>query len=83
PRDASLPAEPSRMRSSIPADTGPPADSSWDAAPPWAGPSDDEGTSVSKEQAAEVSDLPVVRYILSTFGGKIQSVEAVSEDSPQ
>ncbi|MEM1177662.1 MAG: DNA polymerase III subunit gamma/tau [Acidobacteriota bacterium] len=57
---------------------------SWDDAPPWAGPETGAGqSSVSPEQAAEVSDLPVVRYILSTFGGKIQSVEAASEDSSQ
>ncbi|MEO1368421.1 MAG: hypothetical protein AAFX50_14705, partial [Acidobacteriota bacterium] len=66
------------------ADAGPtPAEPSWDAAPPWAGPGGEDEASVSEEQAAQVSDLPVVRYILSTFGGKIQSVEAVSEDSPQ
>ncbi|MEM8995844.1 MAG: hypothetical protein AAGF23_13745, partial [Acidobacteriota bacterium] len=84
PRPAAMPSEPSRMRAPQPSDSEPTsADIGWDTAPPWAGPSGEDEASVSEEQAAEVSDLPVVRYILSTFGGKIQSVEAASEDSPQ
>ena len=81
-------------RDTGPPNTGPSNTGSYDAGTYDTGPGQDEpdwtvsdwrsstgGSRVSAEEAASLSELPVVRTILSTFGGKIQSVEPVSKES--